>query len=883
VNKPRVADIVSAAINYHRSGRLAEAESLYRQALVIDSKNADALHFLGIIAFQVGQHDDAVKLITKAIGQNRRSPSFHCNLGNVYLAQGKLAEAATCYERALALKADYADAHYNLGNVYLAQGKAGKAEASFRQAIRHKPDMIEAHNNLGDALQSQEKFAEAVESYRQALAIRPDLVETLYNLGIALLKTGASEDSAAAFRKALGHKPDLAEAHCNLGNVLLTQGKLAEAILSFGQALIHKPDLADAHYNLGNALLDQGKTREAQEAYEQALIHKPDLAEAHGNLGGILREQGRLDEALAAYRQAIFVKPDFVEAHNNLGDILLTQGKPGEALASFQRALTFEPNYAEAFSNLGNAFLKQGRFDEAAAAQTRALTLKPHFAEAHNNLGNVLAAQGKQQEAVASFERALNVDPKFAEAYGNLGNAFREQGRLEEAQASYKSALALKPNDVHAQSNLLMSLYYTPGCSAAAILDQARRFAKDAPRFSTSFDNDPDPHRRLRIGYVSGDFRFHPVGYFLAPVLGNHDRTKVEIFCYANSSQTDDMTERLRSAADHWRTIVGMPDHQAARMIADDGIDILVDLAGHTALNRLAVFARKPAPVQVSWLGYWGTTGLAAMDYLVSDAVTTPVDEDGFYSEQVVRLPLSRFCYAPPDDAPILAPEPPMRRGKPVTFGSFNNLAKLGPDVIRLWADVLLAVPDARLLLKWGTLSDDGVRQRLTSAFEAAGLAPDRLILRGKSPHAAMLAEYDDVDIALDPFPFCGGLTSCEALWMGVPVVTLPHAGAPSRQTLGFLSVLGLTEWAAASPADYVRIGAALAADGERLAQLRGTLRRRMAASALCDGAAFTRNLETAYRDMWRRWCKDNPKAGRARRTVKVLTTEITKDTKPTE
>jgi predicted O-linked N-acetylglucosamine transferase (SPINDLY family) len=317
------------------------------------------------------------------------------------------------------------------------------------------------------------------------------------------------------------------------------------------------------------------------------------------------------------------------------------------------------------------------------------------------------------------------------------------------------------------------------------------------------------------------------------------------------------MTERLKSVSDHWRSLAGLSDELAAKMISSDAIDILVDLAGHTALNRLTLFAGKPAPIQTSWLGYWGTTGLAAMDYLLSDAVTLPPDAERFYSEKIVRLPSGRFCYAPPDYAPSPAPHSPMCQSGQVTFGSFNNPDKLTRDVIGVWAAVLRAVPQSRLLLKWATLADEGVRRRLSEAFAAEGIGSERLLLREKSPHAEMLTEYGDIDIALDPFPFSGGLTSCEALWMGVPVLTLPGDRAASRQTLGFLQALDSTEWAAASPADYVKIATTLAADGQRLSAIRQTLRQRMANSSLCDGPTFTRDLEAVYRKLWRQWCAD--------------------------
>jgi predicted O-linked N-acetylglucosamine transferase (SPINDLY family) len=357
----------------------------------------------------------------------------------------------------------------------------------------------------------------------------------------------------------------------------------------------------------------------------------------------------------------------------------------------------------------------------------------------------------------------------------------------------------------------------------------------------------------LRIGYVSGDFQQHPVGFLLARVLEAHDRAGFEIFCYANSANVDHVTERLKRAADHWRDIVGLSNPDCAAMIRRDRIDVLIDLSGHTAKNRLPMFALRPAPVQASWLGYFGTTGLPAMDYSLMDNAAAPPGEERWFTEAIVRLPYGRFCYAAPSYAPDPVDPPSLRRGY-VTFGSFNNVAKIGANVVKLWAEALQATPNSRLLLKWKSFDNEEVRNRFTEAFRGAGVAPERLELRGFSPHPEMLAQYRDIDIALDPFPFGGGLTSCEALWMGIPVATLPGDRPASRQTVGFLDLLGLGGCAARSTSEYIRCATELAADPDRLTTLRHSLRSRMTKSPLCDGALFTPTLEAAFRAMWNRW-----------------------------
>ncbi|HEX4095113.1 MAG TPA: hypothetical protein VHX64_00220, partial [Caulobacteraceae bacterium] len=398
-----------------------------------------------------------------------------------------------------------------------------------------------------------------------------------------------------------------------------------------------------------------------------------------------------------------------------------------------------------------------------------------------------------------------------------------------------------------------------PAITAAAITDAHRQWGlRQEARAGVRqpHANRADPDRPLRIGYVSGDFCVHPVGYFLAQVLEAHDRSTVQAICYANGTRIDDMTRRLQAAASGWREIAGLDDAQAEALIRADGIDILVDLSGHTARNRLALAGRRPAPVQASWLGYVASTGLPAIDYLITDLDTVPMGSEALFTETLVRLPHGRFCYAPP-----AAPTPTASAARPITFGSFNDLLKINDQVISTWAKVLQAAPGSQLRLKWSALDDAGVRERVLRAFAGHGIEAERIELSGHSPHAAMLAEYGEIDVALDPFPFCGGLTTCEAMWMGVPVVTWPGDRPASRQSLAMLKVLGLSELAASSEDDYVSIAAGLARDPARLQALKGGLRERMSASPLCRGELFTPTLEAAFRGMWRRWCAGEPPA----------------------
>ena len=570
---------------------------------------------------------------------------------------------------------------------------------------------------------------------------------------------------------------------------------------------------------------------------------------------------GRFGEAEALYKRILSVDPRQVQALYYLGLIAHRFGWHEAAVELIGAATVVDPHDDNMYGSLAVALEALGRLDEAEPACRRAVELRPDFAPHHDHLGMVVHLRGRLDEAVSHHRRAIELEPASAEAHNNLGNAFQALGRLDAAAEAYLRAVELKPDLAYADCNRLLCLTYSPALSPEALLAEHRDWdRRHAPATTPkTFANDPDPERRLRIGLVSADFLMHPVGFFLARVLAARARSAVELFCYDNTPAPDAVTAELRALADQWRPIAGLSDDDAEAMIREDRIDILVDLAGHTGDNRLLLFARKPAPVQASWLGYPSTTGLSAIDYLIMDAVAVPPGEERWCSEAVVRLPHGRFCYAPPDYAPAVADRPDVG---PVVFGSFNNLTKVGPEVVRLWAEVLKAAPGSRLMLKSKSLAGAETRDRWTGAFAEAGIGPERLELRGLSPHLGMLAEYGDIDIALDPFPFCGGTTSCEALWMGVPVVTLPGERPASRQTLGFLQTLGLDELVADSEADYVRIASGLAADPARRAELRRELRPRMAASPLCDGARFAAALEAAFRRMWRGWCAGEPAAG---------------------
>jgi predicted O-linked N-acetylglucosamine transferase (SPINDLY family) len=618
-----------------------------------------------------------------------------------------------------------------------------------------------------------------------------------------------------------------------------------------GDVLADDPDLL---HELGVERIGQGRFDEALACFEQALRLRPDSAGTCNNLGLVLLHLGQCEEAVFRFRQAVSLQPDLAQAHNNLGLVLLHLGRCEEAVDSLRQAMHLMPELAQAHNNLGLAFWRLGRQDEARDSFWQAVHLQPDLAEAQNNLGTTLAARGLPDEALACYERAVQLEPGHAEALTNLGNAYKDQGRLAEAVATYRAAVAKRPDDPKIHSNLLLALHYQAGIDPIEILAESRRFAeRHAPPpggLTPTVTSLPLEGRRLRVGYVSPDFREHPVAFFLEPILASHDRRRFEIFCYANVSRPDEVTERLRRCADHWRSLVGLSDAQVADVIRGDDIDVLVDLAGHTGGNRLGAFARKPAAVQASYLGYLGTTGLPAMDYYITDAhADPPGSAEVYYQEELIHLPECAFCYAP-GPAPSPSEEPPAERSGRVTFGCLNNLAKASEEVLGVWSRVLAAVPGSWLGLPAG--AGRAATERVRETLARYGIAPERLLFAGSTATRFDYLElYHAIDIALDPFPYNGVTTTCDALWMGVPVISLAGRMGASRQGVRFLRSVGLGEFVAETPEEYARIAAELAGDLSRPATLRSTLRERMSRSPLMDARRLTRDLEAAYHTMW--------------------------------
>ena len=655
------------------------------------------------------------------------------------------------------------------------------------------------------------------------------------------LRAGSYADAQKALHKVIGKARANVGAWMLLGQVYGLQYAHADAEQAFAQAARLNPRLVEAHAYLGLARMHQGKDEQAIAAFKAALDIQPRMLMALANLVAVLHKLDRQSEALPYQERWLAAEPFSSSAHYSAAVLCQALNQLQNAKNHYEKVLELGAGGAADYSthlNLGVVCFGLCEYGAAIAHFQQALVCKPGCAVCHYNIGNALKELGRQEEAIASYEQALKFNPALEDAYSNI--------------------LFCMNYGEDAHSNSLFCMNYGKGYDAQQIfarhVEWAERYAaRHIP--SATHSNSRDPLRTLRIGYVSADFREHPVGFFLEGVLQNHSANNCEIYCYSNSTQEDAVTARLRKHAAHWRQISALDDDAVAAMIRADGIDILVDLSGHTSGNRLLVFARKPAPVQVTWLGYCNTTGLGRIDYLLADAGVIPQDSAQRFSEQVLRLPGSYLCYVAPDYAPDVVTPPCIANGY-VTFGCFNNLSKVTEAMLVLWAGILHRVPDARFILKSRQLAEPEVKQRYRDWFNTHGITPERIVLDSRYlDHAGLLAYYGELDIALDTHPYSGVTTTCEAMWMGVPVVTLAGDTFISRNSAALVSNVGLDDLIAGTPQQYVETAVALACDRTRLAQLRSVQRERFKASPLGNAPLFVKNLEDAYRSMWEKWC----------------------------
>ncbi len=716
---------------------------------------------------------------------------------------------------------------------------------------------------LADALDHHRagRSAEAEARYRWVLRHEPGNTEALHGLGTLAHDLGHDAAALDLIAQAIERDGGRAGFHASLGIVLLAADRLDEAEAAFQRSIALVPDQASTHFNLGLVFWKQGRLDEAASAYRAALRLDPKDAETLSELGNVESALGRLEQAITCYRAALAVRPGYAIAHYNLGLTYRAQGEIDAAEASYRKAIELDPGYVAAHYNLGNLLFERGRLDDAVSSFRSVCALAPTHAGALNNLGVVLEEQGQLAAAGEAFRQALSVRSDFAEPRYNLAGVLLEQGRITEAVAAYDAALSVKPDYIDAAMGVAFAHLYRPGVRLAEVLACARAIdAAFAARFRDRWPAHPRPETRdgrPKIGFVSADFRSHAVGALVLPAIEGLARAGHTVTCYSNTLRRDAMTERF-AAASAFQPVAGLSDDALFELIRADGIDILVDLSGYTDGNRLLVFARKPAPIQVSWLGYPATTGMASIDYIIADGLQLPPNAGQFYSESVVRLPDCYVAFAPPEEAPEIGPLPAGSHGA-ITFGSFNAAKKITPEVVATWSEILRRLPTSRLLLKAPAFDCLPSREHYLAQFAAEGITDSRLSFHGRSARTAHLRQMLEVDIALDTFPYSGGQTTLEALWMGLPVVAFPGETFASRHALAYLETIGLGRLATSSAEAYIALAVDLDEDRTALAAMRSNMRTRMLASPLGDKDRFVTVLAAAFATMWERWCDGAP------------------------
>ncbi|WP_051341086.1 tetratricopeptide repeat protein [Azospirillum halopraeferens] len=861
---------LARAVALHRDGRLDDARTLYEAVLRGTPGQPDALHLLGLIDAATGRAEAGIARIRRAVEADGRQPLFHLNLGRLLEAGGHFGEAAAAYAAAARLAPLEPDHHRLAAAAAARAGRADAAAQGWRGLLALAPDHAEAASCLGDALYDGGRPLPAAAWYGRAVALHPGLAAAAFNRGAALRDAGRPGEALAAFRDAAARAPLLVQAHEQTAGLCHAGGDTAGAAAACRRVLALVPDHGEAAKVLGDSHADAGAPEAAVRWLARAVRLLPDAADALRRLAGMEHGRGRAAAAAAWYRRALALEPAHADGLSGLAVALAVQGRD-DAILPARRAVRLAPGDATAAANAGSALQALRRTADALPRHRRALALEPANAVAWINVGMGLLESGAAEEAVTPLERALIPGAARHEALArsNLGVALMALGRNAEAAAQFRAALERAPGDATVRSNLLFCLCFDETADLDAVYAEHRRFERFVPPPPPPSAAPPsvpaaggDPDRRLRVGYLSPDFQRYPgPGYhFLLPLIEGHDRRAVEVTCYHNDVRHDAATDRFRAAADRWRAVAGLDDGELEALIRADGIDVLVDCDGHMSRNRMPLFLRRPAPVQVSLPLYPNTTGLSAMDYQLADRRVAPPGADARRSERLIRLPGCVLCYRPAESPFAPPPRPPAETAGVFTFGSFNNITKVNAPTIALWARVLHAVPGARLLLKWRGLDPSGgLGRRLLDAFAALGVGRERLLLRGITPDP--YEDYVRVDVALDPVFANGGTTICDALWMGVPVLNRAGEAMISRWGATLLGAVGLDALVTGDDDAYVALAVRLAGDPAFLAAQRDGLRARVAGSALMDEAGYARSVEAAFRTAWRRRCAGLPPA----------------------
>lgn len=666
---------------------------------------------------------------------------------------------------------------------------------------------------------------------------------------------GQLDKATILCNQALSLEPDNAPAIFELGLIALKSGLQGRALEYFSLADSLDPECPEYCLHMGIAHVISGNLSKGESCFRRAIKLEPENLSAHFNLGGALKDLGRLKDAEDCYLRALELKPDDQKIYASLGKLLKACGNYSGAIDNFRKALSFDPNSRQAKLLLASTMLEAGQYEEAFNLLQKFIESDPGSAEFDDYLGQAYMGTGNFHAAIDSYRNSIKKDPGFARAFNNLGYALLSVHELDAALSSFNKAIQVQPEYAKAHSNLLLALNYHPAVSQEEIFGESKRFGELHNRSPAdlypAYEYSARSKEKLRIGYLSPDFRSHSVAHFSARLLSGHDSETFEVFLYSAVTRPDRMTADLRTQSRHWRIITGLSDSRVAELIKRDRIDILVDLAGHTANNRLPVFGYRPAPIQVTWLGYPNTTGMPNMDYRLTDSVADPPGiADRLHTEKLIRLEHGFLCFQTSNKEPRVSLLPSHKNGF-ITFGSFNHLTKLNAEVIRVWADILRRIPNARLFLKSRSLANEHVRNKIAQSFISREISADRLIFRGMSiSRSEHLSLYSEIDIGLDTFPYNGTTTTCEAMWMGVPVISLKGNRHAARVGASLMHHAGYTELVADTEREYIELACKLAVDRERLTDMRNSLRPRMRQSDLMNLPQFTLTLEDAFKRM---------------------------------
>ena len=867
LNSGSIALLYVSALALFKLDRFDELLIQFDRLVLIAPKHVAALNERGSVLAAMGRYDDALATIDAALLVDPRCVEAHLNKAATLREMKRYDDAIAAYGRVSALRPDRGTVWLERGAILAGLGRYEEAIASYDKALSVDAGLADAWLGGGNALYELNHDNQSLTAYEKALELNPGLAEAWLGRGNVFGRLRRLDELLAAFDKALELNPGLAEAWLGRGNILREVGGHEDTLAAYGQALELNPDLAKAWLGLGNALYVVDNHSEALAAYDKALELNPDLAKAWLGRGNIFSSLGAISDSLTAHDKALALQPGLAEAWLGRGNALTEMKHHDEALAAYDRALALNPDLASAWLGRGNVFGDFGRHEDSLGAYNRALALKPDFDKAWLGRGMVFSRSQLHEDAMAAFDRMLALKPDSAEAHLGRARSLFETNHISDALAEIDKALAIKPNFYPAISYRIFVLDFTTDVGiaeqqkvrsqwwqavGAKIFEQAK--SERLAQMQSEHFNNRDPDRRLKIGYVSADFRTHSAAFCFKPVLLNHDKTRFEITYYSSSLQQDSHTEDFRAAADRWRNVTQLAGDEFSAQILADEIDILVDLSGHTAGNRLGIFARKLAPIQVTAWGNATGTGLPTIDYLFSDPVTCPPEVRHLFAEKVVDLPCA-ITIEQPTGEPLPSDPPVLSKGH-ITFGAFNRSTKITDEVVALWARLLHAVPQSCLLLKHYGFNQSAVRMTMLEKFTSHGVASDRIGFLGATSRAEHLTAFKNVDIALDPFPLNGGISTFESLQVGVPTVAMLGKTIPSRIAGAILTAVGLGGWVAEDADGYLAIATKFAAMPDHLKALRHELPVRLSTYPATNNVLYTKAVETAYRKMWQDYCR---------------------------